>query len=96
MALAPGWLLTGRKLLCQLGETGDLRGVVAAAGAAALEHQSRDRNLPALVQRPNEIFLGHCHIFEEYLVEVAVPVEQHQRPNRNPRRLHVGEQILMP
>ena len=96
MALASGRLLATGELLCEFGEAGDLGGVVAAASAAALEHQSRDRNLPALVKRPNEIFLRHCHVFEEYLVEVAVPVEQHQRPNRNPRRLHVGEQILMP
>jgi hypothetical protein len=37
------------ELLCQLGEAGDLCGMVPPGGAAALEHQGRDRDLPAFV-----------------------------------------------
>jgi hypothetical protein len=91
MALTPGRLLTARELLRQLGKAGDLRGMVASAGAAALEHQGRDRNLPALVKRPDEILLGHCNIFEEDFVEVTVAIEQNQRPHRDPRRLHIDQ-----
>ena len=93
MALAPSRLLTARELLCQLGEAGDLCGMVAPAGPAALEHQSRDRDLPALVQWADEMLLGHCHVFEEYLVEMTLAIEQYQRPHRNPRRLHIDEQV---
>src|SRR6202040_4245795 len=74
MALAPSRLLTARELLCQLGEAGDLCGMVAPAGPAALEHQSRDRDPPALVQWADEILLGHCHVFEEYLIEMTVAI----------------------
>src|SRR5689334_22712795 len=93
MALMPGRLLTGRELLCQLGEAGDLRGMVASAGSAPLEHQGRDRDLPALVQRPNQVFLGYGYIFEEHLVEVTVAIEQYQRPHCDPRCFHIDEEI---
>ena len=93
MALAPGRLLTVRELLRQLGEAGDLRRMVAPARPAALEHQGRDRDLPALVQRADEILLGHSHVFEEDFIEVTVAIEQNERPHRDPRRLHVDEQV---
>jgi hypothetical protein len=80
-------------LLRQLGEAGDLRGMVAPAGPAALEHQCRDRDLPALVQWPDQILLGHCYVFEKDLVEMTVAIQQNQRPHRDPRRLHVDEQV---
>src|SRR6266404_204819 len=93
MALAPGRLLTAREVFCQLRQASDLRGMIAPACAAALEHQSRDRDFPALVQRPNQILLRNCHVLEEYLVEVPVAVEQDERAHGDARRLHVDQEI---
>ena len=93
MALAPGRLLPVRELLRQFEKPRDLRRVVAPAGAAALEHQRRRRDLPALVERPDEVLLRHDDILEEHLVEMPVAVQQYQRPHRDPRRLHVDQQI---
>ena len=93
MALAPGRLLTARELLRQLGEAGDLRRMVAPARPAALEHQRRDSDLPALVQRADEILFRHSHVFEEDFVEVTVAIEQNERPHRDPRCLHIDEKV---
>ena len=67
--------------------------VIAPAGAAALEHQGRRRDLPALVQRPDEVFLRHHDVLEKHLVEMPVAVEQHERAHGDPRRLHIDQQI---
>src|SRR3984893_15408304 len=91
MGLVPRWLLPRRQLLGELDQPRDLFCVVASTSPAALEHQGRDRDLPALVQRPDEVGLWHRHVDKEHLVEMAVPVQQHQRPHRDPRRLHVDQ-----
>ena len=96
MALVPGRLLAVRELLGEFGEAGDLGGVVAPAGAAALKHQGGDRDLPALIQFADEVFLWHRDVFEKHLVEMAVAVQQHQRPHGDPRRLHIDQQIADP
>jgi hypothetical protein len=93
VALVPSRLLARRKLLCEFGEAGNLRGMVAPSGAAALEHQCRDRDLPALVQWPDQIFLWHRHILEKDFVEVAVAVQEDEWADRNAGRLHVDQQI---
>src|SRR5215472_13178114 len=93
VALVPGRLLAAWELFCELGEPRDLRGMIAPTGAAALEHQRRDRDLPAPVQRAYEVFFRDGYILEKHLVEVAVAVEQHERPHRDPRRFHVDKQV---
>src|SRR6185312_1095822 len=93
MGLVPGRLLTVRERLGDLDEAGDLRGMVAAAGAPALEHQRRDRDLPALVDLADHVLLRNLDVLEEDLVEMPMPVEEHQRAHGDARRLHVDEQV---
>ena len=96
VALVPGRLLPARKLLGEFGKAGDLGRVVAPAGTAALEHQGRDRDLPALIELADQVFLRHHDVLEKHLVEMPVTVEQDQRAHGDARRLHVDEQIADP
>src|SRR5207302_438005 len=70
-----------------------LRGMVAPAGPAALEHQGRRRDLPALVERTHEVLLRHDDILEKHLVEVPVAIQEDQRAHRDARGFHVDEQV---
>ena len=54
----------------------------------ALVHQRGRRHLPALVQRPEQVRVGHDHVGEEHLVEVMVPGQQHERAHRDAGRAH--------
>jgi len=72
---------------------GAARAVAPPAGPAALEHQRRRRDLPALVERADEVLLGHDDVLEEHLVEMAVTVQEDQRAHRDPGGFHVDQQV---
>jgi hypothetical protein len=77
-------------------EPRDLEVVTAPAAAAPLVHERRDRDLPALVERPDEVRLRHGDVVEEDLVEVPVAVHEHERTDGDPGRSHVEQQVADP
>ena len=60
---------------------------------APLVGQRRARDRPALVQPTDEVILGHEDTVEEDLVELGLTRDLHQRPDLDPRRLHVDDHV---
>ena len=60
---------------------------------APLVRERRVRHRPAVVQRADELIVGHVHLVEEHLVEFRVAGELHERPHLDARRLHVDDEV---
>ena len=55
-------------------------------GGAPLVRQRRVGDRPTVVQRADELVVGHEHLVEEHLVELGVAGDLHQRPHLDARR----------
>src|SRR5215469_15391045 len=63
----------------------------AAAGNSSFERQRGYGDFPAFVERPDDIVLRDLNVVEEYLVEVMMPVHDHQRLHLDALRSHIVE-----
>ena len=66
------------------------------ADAGALEVQCRRADVPAPVLLAHQVLCGHPHVIEEDLAEAGVAGHVHQRPHRDPRRLHIEHEVADP
>ena len=60
---------------------------------AALVRERRVGDRPSVVQRADELIVGHEHLVEEHLVELGVAGDLHERPHLDAGRLHVDDEI---
>ena len=70
--------------------------MAAPAGRVTLVHERGRRDLPTLVDRPEQVRLRYDDVREEDLVEVVVPRHQHERTHADTRRRHRDEQAADP
>ena len=61
------------------------------AQALALELKEPFCNCPTAIQWPDQIFLGHLHIGEKGLAEGRISGDQFDRPDFDPRCVHVNQ-----
>src|SRR5262249_21462255 len=71
----------------------DRLGVAAAAPRLALVHEGGHGGLPPFVLPADQVGLGHGHVDEEDLVEVAMAVHEHEGTHGDAGRLHVHQEV---
>src|SRR5262249_20903164 len=62
----------------------------------ALVHQRRQRDAPAVADGAEPVRIGAAHVAEEPLVEARGAVDLADRPDLDPRRVHVEEEVGEP